>query len=88
MLLCLINGVVYDLMLKSQEGTCEVCEVVNHGSRGVLLLRIDPTDDRFDITIIILDKLYSCFEPYTVQRLKVVTAVQHAGFQELVHGEH
>jgi hypothetical protein len=66
MFLCLLNGVVYDLMLKSKEGTCEVCEVVTHGSRGILLLRIDPTDDSIDVTIIILDQLYCCFKPYTV----------------------
>ena len=75
-------------MLKSKEGTCEVCEVVSHSSWGVLLLSVDPTDDRLNFTIKVLDQLDSCFETDTVQGLEVVAAVQDASFQELVHGEH
>lgn len=32
MFLCLLNWVIDYLMLKSKEGTCEICEVLSHGS--------------------------------------------------------
>jgi hypothetical protein len=75
MFLCFLKGIIDYLVLKSKEGTSEVCEVVSLGSRGVLLFRIDRTNDRIDITIIILDQLDCCFESNTIQGLEVVTAI-------------